>query len=217
MSNRKLWLAFIAVMVGSFAVLGYYGVEIYRKAPPVPERVVTTERAVVMTGQEIKDGQNVWQSLGGQEVGTVWGHGSYVAPDWSADWLHRESMYLLNRWAQQDFAKRFKDLDDEVQASLKVRLQKELRTNSYNLETGELVISPLRAAAFQAIGNHYSGLFTDDPDKSALREAYAIPENSIKDSGRLKPLNAFFFWTSWASSTNRPGKTVDKGLQVANL
>lgn len=208
MGYKKLWLAFIAVMIGSFAVLGYYGTEIYRKAPPVPERVVTTDGQVVMTGQEIKDGQNVWQSIGGQEVGTVWGHGSYVAPDWSADWLHKESLYLLNHWAERDYGKSFEQLDEETKAALKVRLQKELRTNTYNPETNEIVVSPLRARAFENISKHYSGLFTDDPELADLREAYAIQENSIKDDARLKPLNAFFFWTSWASATNRPGKEI---------
>jgi len=93
-SYKKLWLSLTAVMTLSFLVLGYFGWEIYHQAPPVPKRVVTSDGKTVFTGQDIKDGQNVWQSIGGEEVGTVWGHGAYVAPDWSADWLHRESVWL---------------------------------------------------------------------------------------------------------------------------
>ncbi|MET3115710.1 nitric oxide reductase large subunit [Pedobacter sp. CG_S7] len=88
--EKKLWIAFILVTTISFAVLGYYGYEIYQKAPPLPGRVITTDGKVIFEGQDIKDGQNVWQSIGGQEVGSVWGHGAYLAPDWTADWLHRE-------------------------------------------------------------------------------------------------------------------------------
>ncbi|MBT3602472.1 MAG: hypothetical protein HN521_05325, partial [Candidatus Latescibacteria bacterium] len=73
MEYKKLWLGFLVVMVGSFSVLGYFGAEIYRKAPPIPTQVVTTEGKVLFTGQDIRDGQNVWQSIGGQELGTVWG------------------------------------------------------------------------------------------------------------------------------------------------
>ena len=91
-------------------MLGYYGGEVYRQAPPVPERVVTTDGRVLFTGQDIKDGQNVWQSMGGQEVGTVWGHGAYVAPDWSADWLHREATWLLDHWAQAEHGKSYASL-----------------------------------------------------------------------------------------------------------
>jgi len=74
-------------MAISFSVLVYFGKKIYRQAPPVPEKVIKADGTVLFTGQDIKDGQNVWQSLGGQEIGTVWGHGAYQAPDWSAEWL----------------------------------------------------------------------------------------------------------------------------------
>ncbi|HAH56807.1 MAG TPA: nitric oxide reductase large subunit, partial [Bacteroidales bacterium] len=77
-TEKKLWLGFASVMILSFAVLIYYGIEIYQAAPPVPEKVITTDGSLLMTGQDIKDGQNVWQSMGGQEVGTIWGHGAYV-------------------------------------------------------------------------------------------------------------------------------------------
>ena len=90
MHHTKLWASLAAVVIVAFAVLGYFGREIYRQAPPVPQRVVTTTGTVLFTGDDIKNGQNVWQSLGGQEVGSIWGHGVYVAPDWSADWSHRE-------------------------------------------------------------------------------------------------------------------------------
>ena len=41
MRYRRLRLGLVAVIVGSFAVLGYFGGEVYRQAPPIPERIVT--------------------------------------------------------------------------------------------------------------------------------------------------------------------------------
>ena len=99
MNTKKLWIGFISVITISFAVLLYFGREIYREAPPIPDKVVTPEGEVLFTGQEIKDGQNVWQSLEGQELGTVWGHGAYQAPDWTADWIHKEAVYMLDQLA----------------------------------------------------------------------------------------------------------------------
>src|SRR6187455_40476 len=131
-SYRKLWISLIVVLGLSFLVLGYYGSEIYRKAPPIPKRVVTADGQVLFTAQEIKDGQNVWQSFGGQEVGSIWGHGAYVAPDWSADWLHRELVWILNNWAGRDFNKEYGELDKPSQASLRARLKQEIRTNTYS-------------------------------------------------------------------------------------
>ena len=151
MRYAKLWVGLSVVIITSFAVLGYFGREIYRQAPPIPERVVTTEGVVLFLGQDIKDGQNVWQSLGGQEVGSIWGHGAYVAPDWSADWLHREATWLLDHWAHDQHGKAYARLDEETQAPLRVRLQRELRTNTYQPTTGDLVVSPLRAEAIAAV------------------------------------------------------------------
>ncbi len=74
-------------------------------------RLLLKAATVLFTSQQIKDGQNVWQSIGGQEVGTVWGHGAYLAPDWSADWLHKESLWLLNKWSQKEFGLAFDDLN----------------------------------------------------------------------------------------------------------
>ena len=208
MQYARLWTGFLVVVIASFAVLGYFGAEIYQQAPPVPERVVTTEGRVLFTGQDIRDGQNVWQSMGGQEVGSVWGHGAYVAPDWSADWLHREAEWILNRWSQEEHGRPFGQLGAGPAAELKARLAEELRTNTYDAATGELRVSPLRAEAIAAVGNHYHALFGDAPEAAALRDAYAIPAGSVPDADRREKMNTFFFWASWACTTNRPGATI---------
>ncbi|MCC6793658.1 MAG: nitric-oxide reductase large subunit [Candidatus Hydrogenedentes bacterium] len=209
MEHRKLWIGLFAVMAASFAVLGYYGREIYRQAPPIPERVITTSGKVLFTGQNIKDGQNVWQSTGGQQVGTVWGHGSYVAPDWSADFLHRESEWLLAHWAKVDHGvENYADLGAEDQAALKARLKGEIRSNTYNADTGDLVVSELRAEAIAAVSEHYKKLYGGDASLDELREAYAIPKGVLPDAARRDDLTAFYFWAAWACGTNRPGTEI---------
>jgi nitric oxide reductase subunit B len=208
MRTRKLWFGLILVLAISFGVLGFFGSEIYRQAPPVPGKVLTPDGAVLMTGSDIKDGQNVWQSMGGQEVGTIWGHGAYKAPDWTADWLHREAEFILNRWSEEDYSSAYADLEPEIKAMLEMRLKDELRKNQYDAATQNLTISMVRAEAFHSNSEHYSGLFTDGPGQAGLREAYSIPPNSIKDPERMMKMNAFFFWASWATVTERPGKDI---------
>jgi len=207
-SYKKLWLSLATVITLSFVVLGYFGWEIYRTAPPIPARVVTPDGTVLFTGADIQDGQNVWQSIGGEEVGTVWGHGAYVAPDWSADWLHRECVWLLDHWAAQYGGQTYDQLDAETQAALRQRLKTELRSNTYNAQTGDLVLSPARAEAFKAVAAHYAGLFGDSPELQKLRNAYAIPANSVKTADRQAKITEFFFWAAWACGTDRPGKTI---------
>tara|TARA_R110002111_G_scaffold247140_5_gene310213 strand:- start:28108 stop:30333 length:2226 start_codon:yes stop_codon:yes gene_type:complete len=195
---NKLWIAFACVMGFSFLVLGWIGTRIYQEMPPIPEQVVTTDSQTLIATNEIAAGQNVWQALGGMEVGSIWGHGSYVAPDWTADWLHREAVFILEEWSHADFKQDFKDLNEEQQAQLTARLTKLMRTNTYDPETGTVTVDPVRARAFASNLAHYSEVFSEG------NADYAIPAGAVTDPDRLHKLSAFFFWTSWAASTNRP-------------
>jgi nitric oxide reductase subunit B len=199
---RRLWVGFSAVVVLSFAVLGWTGLRIYQQAPPIPERVVTQDGREVFSAGSISAGQNVWQSLGGMEVGSIWGHGSYVAPDWTADWLHREAMFILNEWAQQAHGTPYAELGGEAQGALQRRLESLMRTNHYDAATGVLTLEPIRARAFAATAAHFIDVFAKG------RPEYAIPSGALTDAKRGEQLAAFFFWTSWAASTTRPGDTV---------
>jgi nitric oxide reductase subunit B len=198
----RLWMFFGGVLLVSFAVLGWIGTRIYQEVPPIADKVVTSDGHVVVDSGEIQAGQNVWQSLGGMEVGSVWGHGSYVAPDWTADWLHREAVFILDRWANDDFGTNFGELDGEQQAQLSGRLAALMRTNTFDPSTSTVTIAPLRAEAFQANLAHYSDIFANG------KTDYAIPAGAVTDKTRLQQLAAFFFWTSWAASTNRPGDDI---------
>ncbi|MGA8854831.1 MAG: nitric-oxide reductase large subunit, partial [Christiangramia sp.] len=206
--ERKLWITFIIMVSVSFAVLGYYGFEIYQKAPPMPDQIVSTDGTVVFDGQDIKDGQNVWQSIGGQEVGSIWGHGAYTAPDWTADWLHREALFILNKWSEDEYSTSYKDLGTEQRAGLERRLQEEMRQNTYNEASNTITITPIRAKAVEHLNAYYKGLFMQNPELDELRNNYAIPKNSIKDETRMRQMTGFFFWASWAAVTERPGSDV---------
>lgn len=208
MSYRRLWLVFAAIVVVSFAVLGYFGSEIYRQAPPVPDRVVTTSGELLYTGDQIRDGQNVWQSTGGQELGSVWGHGAYVAPDWSADWLHREAVHLREVWGRREFGRETEDLGPDQTAVLDARLQREVRANTYDPQTGVLTVSDDRAEAVRAVAAYYRDLFGDAPALADTRDAYAMRTPTVADAGRREDLTAFFFWTAWACVTERPGSEI---------
>lgn len=199
---KKYWIAFTAVIVISFTVLGWIGVRIYQQAPPIPDKVISTANETIFTKADIQEGQNIWQAMGGMEVGSVWGHGSYVAPDWTADWLHREAVFVLNFWSREQFQKTFDELNTDQKSVLKSRLQKLFRNNSINSSTKELVVDVARAEAIKDNIKHYSDVFKNG------RNEYAIRKNSLTDSEKLRKLGAFFFWSSWAASSNRPGDDV---------
>jgi len=127
-ATRKLWTWLGVICVLSFAVLGWVGTEIYLTAPPIPQQVVSTKGVVLFSEGQVQRGQEAWLSAGGQQLGSVWGHGSYVAPDWSADWLHREALALRGVWTQREFGKPFEQLGVGQQAELNGRLKSEIPT-----------------------------------------------------------------------------------------
>ncbi|MGA9120059.1 MAG: nitric-oxide reductase large subunit, partial [Bacteroidota bacterium] len=157
---KRYWIAFWCVIVVSFLVLGWAGLRIYQEKPPIPAAYVTLEGQTVVTQQDIEAGQNVWQSMGGMEVGSVWGHGSYVAPDWTADWLHRECVYILNAWAERAHGKMYDSLSPEDRAAFQMQLTILIRKNTYDPSTGLVSIDSIRAAAFAANVAHYSEVFS---------------------------------------------------------
>jgi nitric oxide reductase subunit B len=111
---------------------------------------------------------------------------------------------MLDTMANRDFKKSYASLDAPTQASLRSRLKGEIRPNRFDANSKTLVVSDDRAAAIADVEAHYTGLFGNEPSLAKLRDAYAIPPNTIRDPERLKALNAFFFWAAWACATERP-------------
>lgn len=203
-TTRKLWLGLAALLIASFSVLLWSGGEIFRAAPPIPERVVTEDGNVVYTRADIEKGRQVWQSMGGMQLGSIWGHGGYVAPDWSADWLHREAVSVLDRWASADGgADAYARLSVERQGALRARLQEMMRRNTYDAANGTITLTRDRAAAVSDVAAHYESLFGNDPATAGLREAYAMKNDTVPDAMHRRALTAFFWWTAWAATTER--------------
>jgi nitric oxide reductase subunit B len=207
-STRKLWTGLGILLVVSFAVLLLVGGEIHRKAPPMPERVVSTDGTELFERADIERGRQVWQSLGGMQLGSIWGHGGYVAPDWSADWVHREALAVLDRWSLQRESVPYDRLDAASQAGLVGELKETIRRNTYDPTTGTITLDADRAAAIVDVASHYESLFGNDPATASLREAYAMKDDTVADPERRQALSAFFWWTAWAAMTERPGRDI---------
>jgi nitric oxide reductase subunit B len=202
MSYRKHWIALAIITVGSFLILGREGVKLHHELPPIPGRVVDEAGTTLFDGAAVTRGQNVWQSLGGQQLGSIWGHGAYVAPDWTADWLHREATFILDEWAHAAGAASYAALAPETQGALQARLAGLVRTNRYDKATDTLVLPAVRVRAFEALAGHYADVF------AAGRPEYAIPRGALTDGARMTDMARFFWWTSWVASTDRPGSSV---------
>jgi nitric oxide reductase subunit B len=203
-SNSRLWRWLGLIFVLSFGALGYLGWQIYLAAPPIPAAVLTSDGKVLFTGEQIQKGQEAWLSVGGQQLGTVWGHGAYVAPDWSADWLHREATELQALRVKQ----RAGDLvpTAEQLAVVDAGLKVEMRRNTYDTLDKTITVSTDRGLAIQAVEKHYDDLFGSEPALAKLREQYAMTDGMMPAKEDRHALAAFFFWSSWAAVTDRPNE-----------
>jgi nitric oxide reductase subunit B len=205
-SNSGLWRWLGLIFVLSFGALGYLGWQIHLQAPPIPKAVVSASGDVLFTGEQIQLGQRAWRSAGGQQLGTVWGHGSYVAPDWSADWLHREALALQDIRAGQ-----LKKTDGALTAAdrgaVEAVMREEMRRNTYDEATGKVTVTPERAKAIREVAGHYEALFGNDASLANLRDQYAMSDNALPVPEDRKALTAFFFWSAWAAATDRPSET----------
>jgi nitric oxide reductase subunit B len=87
------------------------------------------------------------------------GSGAYQAPDWSADFLHRQALALLDEYARQRFGKAHAELAVPDQAAIQQQVQAEMRRNTYDPQTGTVRYSNARVRAIRHASEHYTGLF----------------------------------------------------------
>jgi nitric oxide reductase subunit B len=75
-SNVLKWILLV-VAVASFAILGWTTKLTYEAAPPLPDRFVTSNGAVLMTAADIQAGKAGFQKADLMDYGSLYGMGSY--------------------------------------------------------------------------------------------------------------------------------------------
>ncbi|WP_263975556.1 hypothetical protein [Leptolyngbya sp. 7M] len=193
------WLVLICLV--TFTVLISAGAAIYKNAPPIPATVVSPQQEIILTQDNIQSGQETYLARGGQHIGSVWGHGSYLAPDWTADVLHRWGLATAGVLYNSDPSFDQNDLEalSEVdRAALQVKVKREFKTNRYNADTGSLTLTPAQIQGLQQVFDDYRTLLSQGSS------IHSIPSNWFTDQTEIRDVTAFFAWTAWAASANRP-------------
>ena len=209
MTNPKIRAILLFMLVIAFGVLLFGGYLIKKDKPPIPETAILEDGTVLFTGEDVHNGQKYYFSRGGQHIGTIWGHGSYLAPDWSADYIHRMGLYIAARhngmtpgqaagFSQKDL----ESLDNVKQAELSALVQQDMKPNRYNPATGELVLTRFQAEAFGLLQSYYTDLFRSGNERMGLQPGIVKTE----EDGHL--VTSFFAWLAWAASANRPGQNI---------
>ena len=192
--------AAILVMIAGFSALSFVTVLTYSNAPPIPEQVTDGTGAVVFTRADILQGQAVFLKYGLMEHGSLWGHGAYLGPDYSAEYLHRLSEVTRDTIATEKYGRVFALLSPEEQSVIAAETIRALKENRYEPASRTLRFSPGEVAAYRTQLPEWSNYFTG---KDA---APGLPADYIRDPGELRNLTAYFAWAAWATTAKRPGK-----------
>jgi nitric oxide reductase subunit B len=208
MKNHRQRAILLFTVVLGFTLLLFGGAKINEHKPPIPARVVDAAGTVLFTGEDIIAGQKLYLARGGQHVGSVWGHGSYLAADWSADALHRTALVTagLIRGLEPSAAAAFTQQDLEAldpgeKARVSALVKQELKQNRYDPSSDTLTLSAGQVASIPALEAQYQKTFIGGDDLQS------IPANWLHSKDEVRVVSAFFFWTSWAAVTNRPDAT----------
>jgi nitric oxide reductase subunit B len=182
------WVQAVAlVLLFGFFVLGLMAYRTYQAEPPVPARVVDPAGHDVFTGADVRAGQKVFLRNGLMQYGSIFGHGAYLGPDFTADYLHRASLFVRDRYGgERSDVARSRTIDD-------------FRTNRYSDRTRTLELTGAQAAAFRAVREHYAQFFGVESNANGLRR------KAITDPDDITQLTAYFAWSAWAASVERPG------------
>ena len=197
--SRWWKIAAIVTMVFGFTILIGLTVEAYRKAPPIPARAVDAAGAVIFTSDDVAAGQQVFLKYGLMANGTIWGHGAYLGPDFSAQYLHNWALDVADQAAQARFRRPYAEITPDQRAEIEGSVARTMKENHYDSSTGTLSLSSADADSFKRQIGYWRDYFLTPANNGGLAVKL------VADPRELRELTAFFAWTAWASTAARPG------------
>jgi nitric oxide reductase subunit B len=194
------WLRTLCiVMVVGFGLLLLITVLAYRNAPPIPDRAVDASGHTLYTGEDVRDGQALFLRYGLMDNGSIWGHGAYLGPDYSALALHQMGLDTAAAQALERFGKPMDELDDIERAGIRAQVAVVLKTNRYDAGTRTLLLADAEAEAYRQQIGYWRAYFTASGRNGGLKPYL------ITDATELAQFTAFVNWAAWVSVANRPG------------
>ena len=176
----------ILVVLFGFFVLGLLAYRTYQAKPPIPARVVDPGAAALHRRRRPARTGGLSDN-GLMEYGSVFGHGAYLGPDYTADYLRRAA--------------------NQVTAQLRWRALRHARLSARSRTSGPTATTTNRRADL-----HRGAGGGPPPARGALlalllrtHDQNGLRPDAITDRADLAELTAFFAWTAWAGAAERPG------------
>lgn len=195
------WRSLLLVMIFGFSVLIYLTVKVHHEAPPIPGQAIDSNGAVVYTQSDILKGQQVFLRYGLMDNGSIWGHGGYLGPDFSASYLNNLAIHMGENLALSRFNTPIDNLQTEDRTAIEAQVRYILKENRYDPDNDILLLTDGEVESFHRQIDIWRYYFTHPENNGGL------PVDFITDQEELRTLTSFFAWAAWASVTNRPGET----------
>lgn len=192
--------AAIMIMIFGFTVLIFLAVRTHKDAPPIPGKVIGPSGQTIFTREDILAGQAVFLKYALMENGTIWGHGAYLGPDFSAEYLRALALDAAELIAMRLYNRSLDSLTEAERGSVSAEVRRLLKENRYDAARDQLIFSEPEAASYQKQLAKWADYF------SKPAQSRGLPEKYIRDPEELRHLVAFFAWAAWASAANRPDK-----------
>jgi nitric oxide reductase subunit B len=196
-TDRILRWGLFVTIIASVAILAAGTVAVYRDQPPIPDRVVGADGAVLYTRADIVAGKEVFQREDLMDFGSLYGNGAYFGPDWNTDYLMLERDAVREQLATTRYGQAFAQLTSQEQAAVDAGVADELKVNRY--ADGTLRLTSAQTAAYGVARDRYRTIFTDGD------AALGLPVGVVQNPAEADKLSAFFGWTAWTSVAVRPG------------
>src|SRR5215472_11899808 len=165
-------VAALGTMAAGFAVLILLTAKAYQNAPPIPDRFVDPAAAVVFTADDVIAGQQVFLKHGLMDNGTIWGHGGYLGPDFSAQSLQILALDLADRIARERLGRGYAELKSDERAAVDGAVALDLKANHYDPATGTLALPKGAAQSFKRQVEYWTKYFAAPEGNGGLaREA----------------------------------------------
>lgn len=192
----------IIILLFEFAILLWVTTgSLYRNfKPPIPEKVIDNSGTVVFTKSDIENGQQLFLKKALMDNGSIWGHGAYMGPDFSAQYLHNLALEVSGFIASEKFNSSLTGLSTDQKESLIGLTRDYLATNRYSYDNHNLVFTEPEKKSF----NDQITFWTDYLQKPPSNRG--LPNTLITDKEELRQLTSFFSWAAWASAAHAPGK-----------
>jgi nitric oxide reductase subunit B len=118
------------VLITGFFIMGVLTYYTYSDEPPLPQVVESTGGETLFTHSDIMSGQQIFLRNGLMEYGSIFGHGAYLGPDFTTEYLHKAALSSIHFYGGQNSdTARSQTIDD-------------YKTNRFDPKTGILVYTP---------------------------------------------------------------------------